>query len=92
MDHHKPNSDVEGDNVREHGRGMPRRPDDERLRRRTEQDRRDVGLPAGTPEPASTQYEEAQEEVDRQTGSGELRAGDTRRKDRDDYPPTRYDR
>ncbi|MZD05486.1 hypothetical protein GTW43_10375 [Streptomyces sp. SID5785] len=44
--HHKSNSEVEGDPDRDHGRGLPRRPDSERLERRTEEDRRAAGLPA----------------------------------------------
>ncbi|MFI7008226.1 hypothetical protein [Streptomyces sp. NPDC050145] len=92
--HHKPNREVGGDPDRDsdHGRGLPRRPDSERLDRRTERDRRAVGLPDGAPEPAAVQYEEAHAEIDRQAASGQLPTGDARRAERDAYPPSRYDR
>ncbi|MFJ3217521.1 hypothetical protein ACIPLC_16580 [Kitasatospora sp. NPDC086801] len=45
MSHHKPNKDVEGDPDTGHGRGLPRRPDEEELEERTEEDREEVGLP-----------------------------------------------
>ncbi|MGW2683379.1 hypothetical protein ACWC6I_09475 [Streptomyces sp. NPDC001414] len=89
--HHKANRQVEGDPDSDHGRGMPRRPDETELERRTEEDRRDVGLRAGTPESAGAQYEEAQAEVDRQVDTGEVQSSTSRRKDRDPFPPTRYD-
>ena len=90
--HHKPNREVGGGPDRDHGRGLPRRPDAERLERRTEQDRRAVGLPAGAPEPDAAQYEEAHAEVERQAANGELRTGDMRRAEREAFPPTRYGR
>ncbi|MEU3030615.1 hypothetical protein ACPCBC_29865 [Streptomyces incarnatus] len=40
--HHKSNEQVEGDPDTGHGRGMPRRPDEAELARRTREDRRDV--------------------------------------------------
>jgi hypothetical protein len=48
MSHHTSNKAVEGDEGTGHGRGMPRRPDDDQLQERTEQDRAAAGL---TPEP-----------------------------------------
>ncbi|MFJ5228511.1 hypothetical protein ACIQBJ_01315 [Kitasatospora sp. NPDC088391] len=44
MSHHKSNQSVEGDPDTGHGRGMPRRPDEEELEERTEEDREEVGL------------------------------------------------
>ncbi|MEU9379862.1 hypothetical protein AB0D38_02135 [Streptomyces sp. NPDC048279] len=90
--HHKANRQVEGDPDIDHGRGMPRRPDETELERRTEEDRRDVGLPVDAPESAGAQYEEAAAEVDRQAGTGELRSSPAPRKDRKPFPPTHYDR
>lgn len=43
--HHKSNEEVEGDPNTGHGRGMPRRPDEEELDERLEEDREEVGLP-----------------------------------------------
>ncbi|MFF1506709.1 hypothetical protein [Streptomyces sp. NPDC058326] len=43
--HHKSSEEVEGDPDTGHGRGMPRRPDEEELDERLEEDREDVGLP-----------------------------------------------
>lgn len=43
--HHKSNQAVEGDpGSHSHGRGMPRRPDQEQLERRTVRDREEVRL------------------------------------------------
>ncbi|MFJ9346463.1 hypothetical protein [Streptomyces sp. NPDC101237] len=89
--HHKANRQVEGDPDSDHGRGMPRRPDETQLERRTEEDRRDVGLPADAPKSSATQYEEAQAEVDRQAETGETPAGPGPRRDRKPFPPTHYD-
>ncbi|GAA5023498.1 hypothetical protein [Kitasatospora paranensis] len=44
MSHHKSNKAVEGDEGTGHGRGMPRRPDDDQLQELTEQDRVAAGL------------------------------------------------
>lgn len=44
--HHKSNSAVEGDPDYGHGRGMPRRPDEEKLEERTDEDRVDVEVEA----------------------------------------------
>ncbi|MFC7923249.1 hypothetical protein [Streptomyces cinereoruber] len=46
--HHKSNKEVEGDPDTGHGRGLPRRPDEEKLDARLEEDREEVGRP---PEP-----------------------------------------
>ncbi|MFE8015838.1 hypothetical protein ACFU3O_24215 [Streptomyces antibioticus] len=89
--HHKSNRQVEGDPDRGHGRGMPRRPDDTELERRTEDERRTAGLPADAPASPATQYEEAQAEVDRQVDTGELPSGTAPRRERDPFPPTEYD-
>ncbi|WP_415954439.1 hypothetical protein [Streptomyces sp. KLOTTS4A1] len=70
---------------------MPRRPDAEELEKLTEEDRRDVGLPADGPADAAAQYEEAQTAVDRQADSGELPTGTESRKHREDFPPTDYE-
>ncbi|WP_406864615.1 hypothetical protein ABZO31_30885 [Streptomyces sp. HUAS MG47] len=43
--HHKPNEKVEGDPDTGHSRGMPRRPDEQELEQRLEEDREEVGLP-----------------------------------------------
>ncbi|MFZ4300951.1 hypothetical protein ACOZE3_23935 [Streptomyces cinereoruber] len=43
--HHKSNKEVEGDPDTGHGRGLPRRPDEEKLDARLEEDREEVGLP-----------------------------------------------
>ena len=43
--HHKSNKQVEGDPDTGHSRGMPRRPDEDELAERLEEDREEVGLP-----------------------------------------------
>ncbi|MFJ6725338.1 hypothetical protein ACIQPQ_10500 [Streptomyces sp. NPDC091281] len=43
--HHKSNKAVEGDPYAGHGRGLPRRPDQDALAERTAEDRRAAGLP-----------------------------------------------
>ncbi|MFF4172287.1 hypothetical protein [Streptomyces sp. NPDC001744] len=45
--HHKSNGEVEGDPDSGHGRGMPRRPDEQELDERLEEDREEAGLPPG---------------------------------------------
>ncbi|MEV7321884.1 hypothetical protein [Streptomyces sp. NPDC093970] len=89
--HHKRNRQVEGDPDRDHGRGMPRRPDETELERRTEEDRRELGLRADAPKSANAQYEEIEAEVDRQAGTGEVRSGPASRKERKPFPPSHYD-
>lgn len=42
--HHKSNQTVEGDPDTGHGRGMPRRPDEEELEELTEDERIEAGL------------------------------------------------
>jgi hypothetical protein len=95
MAHHKSNKDVEGDPDTGHGRGLPRRPDEEELEERTEEDREEVGLP---PDPDSAddanpgaRYADEEAEVDRQVGRGEI-ATDSGlpKKDRGPFPPTGY--
>ncbi|MEY9873147.1 hypothetical protein ABH931_002629 [Streptacidiphilus sp. MAP12-33] len=44
MAHHKSNKAVEGDPDTGHGRGMPRRANEDELEERTELDREEVGL------------------------------------------------
>jgi hypothetical protein len=97
MGHHKSNKDVERDPDRDHGGGMPLRPDQDELQERTEEDRLAVGLPAdpeatpGDRDP-DVAYQEESSEVDREAASGDLRPdADTPRKDRDPFPPTRHD-
>ncbi|RII13859.1 hypothetical protein DSC45_23165 [Streptomyces sp. YIM 130001] len=63
--HHKSNRAVDGDPETGHGRGMPRRPDERELERRTEEDRREAGLVAGAEEAA-----DAQEPLDAQDEAG----------------------
>ncbi|MCB8906179.1 MULTISPECIES: hypothetical protein [unclassified Streptomyces] len=43
--HHKSNEQVEGDPGTGHSRGMPRRPDEDELEARLEEDREEAGLP-----------------------------------------------
>ncbi|MEV1050183.1 hypothetical protein [Streptomyces sp. NPDC049887] len=92
MTHHKPNRAVEGDPDHGHSRGMPRRPDEDALEQRTARDRAEAGLPAGAPEDPEAQYRAAQDEVDREAGAGEIPTGEAAKKDRDPFPPTRYER
>ncbi|MGC5361290.1 DEAD/DEAH box helicase [Streptomyces sp. DT24] len=92
----------------QHGRpgGMPRRPDDEALTRRTEQERVDAGLDAYDPDdvPAATDtptragvtdsdvYREEKAEIDREVRNGEMTPDQLQApEDRDPYPPTRHD-
>ena len=42
--HHKSNEEVEGDPDTGHSRGMPRRPDEEELEARLEEERVEAGL------------------------------------------------
>ncbi|MFB7507909.1 hypothetical protein [Streptomyces broussonetiae] len=89
--HHKSNEQVEGNPDTGHGRGMPRRPDEPELAERTREDRREAGLPTGRREDPDASYEEAQAEVDQEVREGRMKSGDTRRKDRDPYPPSDYE-
>ncbi|WP_411108880.1 hypothetical protein [Streptomyces sp. c-19] len=43
--HHESNEQVEGDPDTGHSRGMPRRPDEDELEERLEEDREEVSLP-----------------------------------------------
>ncbi|MEU6444612.1 DEAD/DEAH box helicase [Streptomyces sp. NPDC047046] len=87
-------------------RGMPRRPDDERLAARTEEERVRAGLdpydPAEVPPATDTsppkrvtesrQYQDEKTEIDREVRRGEARPDQLEaRKERDPYPPTHYD-
>ncbi|MFD4985128.1 hypothetical protein ACFWMQ_02825 [Streptomyces sp. NPDC058372] len=89
--HHKPNRAVEGASDRDHGRGMPRRPDGEQLEQRTVRDREAAGLPGKAPTGSDAAYRAGQEEVDREVDAGEIPTGARTRKSRDAYPPTRYE-
>lgn len=90
--HHKSNKAVEGNPDTGHGGGLPRRPDDEELQDRTEEEREQADLAPGADAGPEEQYQGEEAEVERQVESGELdsEAG-LHRKDRDDFPPTRYD-
>ncbi|MFD9002642.1 hypothetical protein ACFV0T_16935 [Streptomyces sp. NPDC059582] len=88
--HHKSNRAVEGNPDYGRGRGMPLRPDQDELERRTERDRRDVDLAAGTPPDPQAVYWAEQNEIDREADSGELPTGKVTRRARDPFPPTRY--
>ncbi|MEV0844526.1 DEAD/DEAH box helicase [Streptomyces sp. NPDC049954] len=87
-------------------RGMPPKPDDDRLAERTEDERVVEGLDAYNPSqvpPAtdtrprtrltdSEQYREEKAEVDKEVRKGELTPDQLQaRKDRSPYPPTHYD-
>lgn len=94
--HHKSNKEVEGNPDSGQGRGMPVRPDEEKLEERTEVDRQEVGLP---PDPGAsaaqtdpeTQYEDERTEIDGQVGRGEIRTDSKKpRKEGDPFPPTHY--
>ncbi|MFG2630872.1 hypothetical protein [Streptomyces sp. NPDC048473] len=89
--HHKTNRAVEGNPDDGHGRGIPLRPDEEELKERTEEDRRDVGLPEKKQEDPATQYEEAQAEIDQEVDRGEMPTGTTPREKRESFPPTDYE-
>ncbi|MFM9372941.1 hypothetical protein [Streptomyces sp. Da 82-17] len=77
MGHHKTNREVEGNPDTRHGGGMPRRPDEVELERRTQEDRRDLGLNPDAGPSAEAQYEEAQAAVDRAVERGEDKSADT---------------
>ncbi|MFI9821515.1 hypothetical protein ACIHFC_13730 [Streptomyces sp. NPDC052013] len=91
MGHHKSNRQVEGDPGFGHGRGLPLRPDDEELARRTEADRVEAGLARPSDSGSATDrdavYREATAEIDRQAGAGMLRTEGRRQ---GPFPPTRY--
>lgn len=88
--HHKSNRAVEGDPDYGHGRGMPRRPDEDDLEQRTVRDREEAGRPVKDEESPDEEYRAAQEEVDRQAEAGEMPTGADTRKERDPFPPTHY--
>ncbi|MGW4226422.1 hypothetical protein ACWEG1_23545 [Streptomyces bauhiniae] len=92
--HHKSNKKVEGDPDRGHGRGLPRRPDETELQERTQEDRRDVGLPVRKQESPERIYEQESTEIDRQVDRGEVETGDLTRRQRaeeDPFPPSHYE-
>ncbi|ROQ66991.1 hypothetical protein EDD93_1409 [Streptomyces sp. 840.1] len=88
--HHKANRTVEGDPDHGHGRGMPRRPDEGEMRKRTARDQEEAGRSAEHTESPDEVYRAAQDEVDRQTESGEMPSAAGTRKDRDPFPPTSH--
>lgn len=57
MSHHKSNEKVEGDPDTGHGRGLPRRPDEEELEELTEEERREAGLDPASEDATSTSDE-----------------------------------
>lgn len=102
-----PADQARGPDERQMSGGMPRRPDDEELARRTEAERVEAGLEdydpddvpsaTGTEPPErvtdSEQYADERAEVDREVAQGELETEQLEaREDRSAYPPTRYDR
>ncbi|MFD9347846.1 hypothetical protein ACFWCO_04135 [Streptomyces diastaticus] len=89
--HHKTNQEVGGASDRDRGRGMPRRPDEDRLERRTVSEREAAGLPGDAPESADAAYRASHDEVAREADAGEIPTGDRTRKSRDAFPPTRYE-
>ncbi|MET7288091.1 hypothetical protein [Streptomyces sp. NPDC005573] len=89
--HHKSNKKVEGNPDYGHGRGLPRRPDETQLQERTVEDRREMGLPVAERQSPEAVYEAERAEIDLQTGEGEMETGDVTRRERDPFPPSRYD-
>ncbi|MER6437565.1 MULTISPECIES: hypothetical protein [unclassified Streptomyces] len=88
--HHKSNRAVEGNPEDGHGRGLPRRPDQDDLAQRTQRDRKDVDLRTRkTPSPEAD-YRAERDEIDREAGTGEIQTGPGPRKSRPPFPPTRY--
>ncbi|AVH54863.1 MULTISPECIES: hypothetical protein [Streptomyces] len=87
--HHKSNREVEGNPDFGHGRGLPLRPDVEELERRTDEDRREAGLPVRTEDPWA-EYEAVHTEINREVGLGEIQS-QISRKGRPPFPPTRYE-
>lgn len=61
--HHKSNAAVEGDPDTGHGRGMPKRPDEDELEARTELDRLEAGLPAEESGPSAAERGEEADEA-----------------------------
>ena len=92
MAHHKSNKEVEGNPDSGHGGGLPRRPDEEELDERTEEDRELVGLdPQDADVDPAAQHADEEAEVDRQVAHGDIAtdAGSPRR-ERSAFPPTGY--
>ena len=91
MAHHKSNKAVEGNPDTGHGGGLPRRPDEEALEVRTEEDREAVDLPPDSEADPAAQRADEQAEVDRQVEHGEIPTDSgVPRKERDPFPPTGY--
>ncbi len=91
MAHHKSNKAVEGNPDTGHGGGLPRRPDEEQLEERTEEEREEAGLDPDAEESSDAQYADEEAEVDRQVGRGEIATdAGSHRKDRENFPPTGY--
>ncbi|MET8289220.1 hypothetical protein ABZV80_28825 [Streptomyces sp. NPDC005132] len=88
--HHKSNRAVEGNPEDGHGRGLPRRPDQEDLAQRTQRDRKDVDLRTPKSPSPEADYQAERDEIDREVGAGEIPASTAPRKARAPYPPTRY--
>ncbi|WP_399091922.1 hypothetical protein ACGH2B_20985 [Streptomyces sp. BBFR2] len=89
--HHKSNKAVEGDPDDGHGRGMPRRPDQRQAERRTEEDRREAGLPDDAGKDDATRYAEERAEVEREADRGDLPRNAASRKNRTPFPPSDYE-
>lgn len=68
--HHKSNQAVEGDPDSGHGRGLPRRPDEEELAERTVQDRLNAGLRGGPSPTSEAEYGQGQVEIDAEVEAG----------------------
>ncbi|MGW3634950.1 hypothetical protein ACWD7F_33235 [Streptomyces sp. NPDC005122] len=88
--HHKSNRAVEGNPEDGHGRGLPRRPDQEDLAQRTQRDRKDVDLRTGRSPSQEADYQAERDEIDREVDAGEIPTGAATRKARAPFPPTRY--
>jgi hypothetical protein len=84
--HHKSNQAVEGDPDSGHGRGLPRRPDEEELAERIVRDRLDAGLRGGLSPSPEAEYGQGQVEVDAEVEAGEIPT-DTSRRARTPFPP-----
>ncbi|MEV6612729.1 hypothetical protein AB0N31_02290 [Streptomyces sp. NPDC051051] len=84
MTHHKSNRAVEGDPYSGHGGGLPRRPDEEELARRTTLDRQEAGLPEGPAENPDLVYREVHEAVDHAVDNGMIPGATATRRTRED--------
>ncbi|MFF9060577.1 hypothetical protein ACF09K_18100 [Streptomyces sp. NPDC014882] len=84
MTHHKSNRAVEGDPYSGHGKGLPLRPDEEELARRTALDRQEAGLPDRPAENPDLVYREVHEAVDRAVDDGMIPGATAIRRKRED--------